>query len=140
MSDGANPNNGTILVVDDDPAALNYLAALLRKEGFGILLADSGYNAFTQLEKRARAQDSQTELAAIICDWKMPGWDGLKLRTELLNTPYRDVPFLLMSGAVTRGELEAAARRGLTGVVLKPVNRDILVRKLRELIANRASS
>lgn len=131
--------NGNILIVDDDPAAVNYISALLRKEGYLPHSAESGYAAFTFLSKRLENESEAPNLAAIICDWKMPGWDGLKLRTELLSTAYRDVPFILMSGAVTKEELEAAARRGLTSVILKPVNRENLVKKLRELIANQPS-
>lgn len=129
----------TVMLVDDDPAALSYITTLLRKEGYEVLVGDSGYSAFSLLEKR-HAELQHVDVDCIIVDWKMPGWDGLKLRVELMNTPYRDVPYVLMSGAVTREELEAAARRGLSGLLVKPVDRDALVQKINEIIANQSAS
>jgi CheY-like chemotaxis protein len=64
----------------------------------------------------------------------MPGWDGLRVLTEIRTRPYKDLPVILMSGAVTREQLLAAAAKNLTSVLLKTLDKDVLLAKVTELI------
>lgn len=129
---------GCVLVIDDDSSALNFIAMILRKEGFDTVTAESGYAGFTVLERRAQEFDGDVRVMAIICDWKMPGWDGLKVLSEIRNRSTAHIPFILISGAVTREELENAAKNKADAVVLKPVNKDILVSKLKDIVEKSA--
>jgi CheY-like chemotaxis protein len=46
--------------------------------------------AFVALEKQP-VENQGVFLKGIVCDWKMPGWDGLKLLAELKKSPYKAV-------------------------------------------------
>ncbi|MCC7442154.1 MAG: response regulator [Bdellovibrionales bacterium] len=122
-----------VLVVDDDPSALKFVSTLLKKEGITTAESDNGYAAFTYLNKQLETS-GEIGVAGVISDWKMPGWDGLKLLAELRGHPVLNaIPFILVSGAVTRPELENAARQGANGLLLKPFDHEKLLTKVKEL-------
>ena len=47
-------SKGTILVVDDEKAILDLAGVILKGAGYEVLVSDSGYAAFTLLEKRVQ--------------------------------------------------------------------------------------
>jgi response regulator RpfG family c-di-GMP phosphodiesterase len=57
-----------ILVVDDEQGILSAIERLLRRDGYDILLAENGSAALERL--------TNTEVAVIICDQRMPGMAG----------------------------------------------------------------
>lgn len=70
----------TILVVDDEEMLRNLLSKILEKEGYSVLLAESGQHALEVLI------DSNVDI--VLTDVKMPGMDGF----EFLKTVKRDYP------------------------------------------------
>jgi CheY-like chemotaxis protein len=120
-----------VLVVDDDKSTLKFVSAILKKENIPTFESDTGYAAFSFLEKQLQT-GGQIGVAGVISDWKMPGWDGLKLLSELHGHPaLKRIKFVLMSGAVTRPDLEIAMKHGADGILLKPFDREILLAKVR---------
>lgn len=80
----------TILVVDDDPAILKTVSALLGRD-FKVLRAKSGIEAL-QLSK-----DSRFEISLLLSDFQMPGMSGVELATQL-TAQRPEIKVLLMSG------------------------------------------
>jgi CheY-like chemotaxis protein len=103
-------------------------AASLRREGFCTLQADSaadGYRLATELRP-----------VAVVADARLPGEDGLRLTERLKHDQQtRDVPVVVLSGSVSRGDREAAAQAGCDLLLLKPCLPDALSHAAAGLIA-----
>lgn len=83
----------TILVVDDNPATLRMLTAVLRTDGYRVLSASDGTSA---LELVAR---ETPELCLI--DIILPGFDGHELARRMRSIPALvDVPLIALSGLI----------------------------------------
>ncbi|MDZ4676769.1 MAG: response regulator [Oligoflexia bacterium] len=67
----------------------------------------------------------------------MSDGDGLALLEKLRVGEFHYVPFILMSGAVTKEVLKNVVHQGADGVLLKPFSGDTLIKKISEAIANR---
>ncbi len=80
----------TILIVDDQPANLQILLSFLQKEGFRILVADSGERALQHLTRQ------QPDL--ILLDVMMPGLDGFEVCRRIKSDPeHADIPILFLT-------------------------------------------
>ena len=62
----------TILVVDDDPAVLEYASGVLEECGYAVLAACDGASALVILRSGGR-------IDLLFTDLKMPGFDGIEL-------------------------------------------------------------
>jgi len=132
-SDSGNLNK-TILVIDDEKAVLDAASLILTRAGYSVICSESGRSAFAVLEKRAQTYNGNARTDLLVVDWKMPGWDGLRVLTEIRASAFKVIPIILMSGAVTREQLLTAAAKNATSVLLKPLDKDVLLAKVTELI------
>jgi len=91
MSFGPLRDQKTILIVDDDSAVLESVAAVLADHDFHILSCGNGADALVQ----SRAFEGEIHL--LLSDFQMPGMSGVELATAMtLERPRLKV--LLMSG------------------------------------------
>jgi len=81
----------TILIVDDEPSVLRFMAAIVRTAGYEVLQADGGDEALAICESRAYGID------LMISDVAMPRMNGRAL-AECMNQKYPDVPIVFVSG------------------------------------------
>ncbi len=99
-----------ILLAEDNDAMRNLLALRLSAMGHDVLSADSVAQAISLLES--------SHVDSVLSDHAMPGGNGLQLLAYVRNR-MPDLPFVLMSAAVTP-EMEADARaEGVNAVVPK---------------------
>ena len=119
-----------ILIIDDEATVADFVAQILQKEGYSTLIADSGYAGLALVAERFE-KDGNPCIAGIICDWKMPGWDGVKVLEELRQGPYHHVKFILMSGVVSPEELQRAADDADT-ILIKPIDPEVLINKVQK--------
>ncbi len=105
--------NIRVLVIDDDPTALDLVANALRPEGFEVVTAGSG------IEGLALARERAPDL--VICDLVMPDMDGFEVVDRLADSDMpRDVPILILTGQ----ELGAEDRERLNGKVADVMQKD----------------
>jgi CheY-like chemotaxis protein len=90
------PRVQTILVVDDEPAIRETLAALLEDEGYAVEQATDGLDAFDAIENDA--------VDLVISDVRMPYLDGPTL-VQCLRRGGHAVPVVLMSAAAVPADL-----------------------------------
>lgn len=90
----AIPVRNTVLVVDDEPAALRVAVRGLTHFGFAVLTAADGPTAV------ALFQQHQSEIRCVLCDVTMPGMNGWATLTALRQIS-PGVPVILMSGYET---------------------------------------
>jgi hypothetical protein len=109
-----------VLVVDDDPNALDLLGRTLQGAGVRVVTASDGREALNL----ART----LQPAAITLDVLMPGMDGWEVLRELKADPEtRDIPVLMVTMTDDR---ELGYALGATEFLTKPVNRGQLVQLL----------
>jgi CheY-like chemotaxis protein len=116
-----------VLIVDDDEADRVGMAAVLEGVGHEVTLARDGDEA---LELYLRQK-----IHVVVTDMVMPGRDGLSLISALRNLdPLASV--IAISGK-SRSQLEASRIFGARRVLEKPIDRDVLVAAVAEVVEAR---
>ncbi|MEM7093248.1 MAG: response regulator [Actinomycetota bacterium] len=106
-----------VLVVDDDPVSRLVAEHILRSGGHEVVGAESAEEARQILDVEGG------DIALIVCDYNMPGANGLDLLDEL----HRDEvvvpcpPFILLTGVGEEDELDDARAGDVSGYLTKPV-------------------
>ena len=86
------PRKPTVLVVDDDGGIRSLLTLVLKAEGYEVLAAANGAEAFTLLHAN--------EFNLAMLDYQLPDTDGLKILEEAKKTDSL-LPVIMMSGMAT---------------------------------------
>ncbi len=121
----------SILIADDEKNIREGLGKALEMEGYEVLLAEDGQEAFE------RVGDEEVDL--VIADLKMPRMSGEELLRRLVDM-HPTVPVIILTGHGTIESAVQAMRAGAFDFVTKPVNLDrfsLLVRRAlstRELV------
>src|SRR3954465_9024450 len=91
----AGANSGCILVVDDQPANLRAVSALLTRHGYSVETAGNGEDAL-------RLAD-ETAPDLLLLDMMMPGMDGFELLSRLKQRPaLQRLPAVFLTAAQDR--------------------------------------
>jgi hypothetical protein len=118
------PARARILIVDDHPANLVALVAVLEPLGHELIRCGSGEEALRELLAR--------EFALILLDVQMPGMDGFKTAQLIKSRPKcRDVPIIFIT-ALSRDTAHVfrGYSHGAVDYLLKPFDGDILRSKV----------
>lgn len=111
----------TILLADDEYAALEVLELLLRGEGFDVVTASEGQEALDILMSR--------NVELVITDYKMPGMDGLELIARLQADPrLRGIPIFMTSATYS---VQKALPPGVAAFVQKPIEFRALLARVK---------
>ncbi len=125
MTDGAAAATARILVVDDQPANIRLLEAILTPRGYDVRPASSGEEALKAI--------ADTEVDLVLLDIVMPGMDGYEVCRrirEQSDTAYLPVVMVTASGDEQKVKaLEAGADDFLT----KPINQSELLARVASL-------
>jgi len=122
-------NRKTILVVDDEPEAMNLIADYLSKEGYNTLKATSGAEAL-RLAKTHKP-------FAITLDLIMPEMDGFETLQHLKKDPETsNIPVIIVS---VSHDQKTGLTLGAVGHVTKPVIRNELIKEINKACANPVS-
>jgi two-component system chemotaxis response regulator CheY len=72
---------------------------------------------------------------ALFADLEMPGLDGLALITEMRRIPaLATTPCLLITGHGNAETVRIAAQTGVSGFIVKPSKRDVILAKVRQVL------
>jgi DNA-binding NtrC family response regulator len=112
-----------LLIVDDDPEALEWLGELARAEGFTIATADSLRNARIHM---ARLQPD-----ILLADLQLPDGKGVELVGDLEARETTEV--VMITGHATVESAVEALRLGATDYMVKPVDVERLKAILRRV-------
>jgi two-component system C4-dicarboxylate transport response regulator DctD len=120
----------SILIIDDDPALLEALTAMIR-----FRLADVHLHTAAIPEDALRLMATR-EYDVILSDIRLPGMDGLTLlrRIRVLRPA---VPVIMMTGHGSDAVRQAAMDAGAVSFLQKPFDRDELVQHLRAALFGR---
>jgi DNA-binding NtrC family response regulator len=118
-----------ILVVDDERNTCDALEMILRRDGHNVLTAPSGNEALALLEEH--------EVDLILSDMKMPQMDGLELLRHI-KSRYPGLVVVMMSGHHDVTAAVEAMKEGAFDYLVKPFNRDDVLRALQKALTLRA--
>jgi len=93
----------TLLLVDDEPNILKALKRLLRRDGYTILIAESGAEALQILEKEA--------VNVIVSDHRMPVMTGIEFLAKVKEN-YPDITRIVLSGFSDLDTITEAINQG----------------------------
>jgi len=120
----ANPDVGvSILLVDDDPGAIQLMSRILAQEG-QVRFATNGTDALRL------ARDAAPDL--ILLDAEMPGMSGFDLFKELKNEPLlADVPVIFITSHGEAGFEVTALDMGAADFITKPLRSSRVLARVR---------
>ena len=114
-----------ILIVDDEEGVRRSLKKLLQRDGYDILLAENGTEAIDIVRQRVN------EIETVVCDFKMPGLDGLETLMEIskLNP---EIIKIILTGYATLDRAIESVNSGIDGFLTKPFDNKEIRLKLKE--------
>jgi CheY-like chemotaxis protein len=114
-----------IVVIDDNRAWLEVLAEYLRDKGFDVLTATDAARGLPLLEGK--------EVSLVVCDYHMPGMDGLQLIRHL-QQQQRQAAILMLSDDREPSLRARALEAGAQAFLEKSVAPGQLLRKVKQLV------
>lgn len=116
-----------VLIADDEHNIRHILDFSLHAEGFDVLSADNGEDAFTL---------AVTEIPdLIILDVMMPGKGGIETCRRLKEDNRTSaIPVVLLTARSSRADREAGDSVGADGYITKPFRPQKVIEKVQELL------
>jgi DNA-binding NarL/FixJ family response regulator len=118
-----------VLLVDDDDVFRRSTARILAGHGYSCVERATGAEARTVL-------DTQHDVAALLCDIRMPGTSGLELLRELA-ADFPDLAVVMTTGIDDPQLAEVAFELGAFGYVIKPFDTNELLISLASALRRR---
>ena len=120
----------TVLVVDDEPDARDYLTTVLQDNGFATVIAKDGTEAIAKLE------EAVPDLVSL--DITMPEKSGVSVYRKLKeDDQLKDVPVIIITGVSDEFQKFISTRRQVPppdGYISKPVDADVFIKMVGDLI------
>lgn len=117
-------NGAQILIVDDELAIRQVLAANLQKNGYAVDHVGSGEEAIDRL--------SGGDVDVVICDINMPGLSGIDVMRKTQEAGI-DTTFLLMTAFASVDTAIKAMRLGAFDYLVKPVSTEEVLHQLKQI-------
>jgi len=124
-----NPDNKDylILVVDDDRSHIKLMEKLLGAEGYNVVVCDEAPNGLEIAMKRRPN--------LIVLDVMMPIINGFNIcRLIKSEEECKHIPIILLTSRVTEEDQKIGQEVGADAYLLKPVNTQEFLNKVRELL------
>ena len=113
-----------ILLVDDSKTDLHHLSTLLGQRGYQVSTAENGDEALHRLT------EDRPDL--ILMDVVMPGQNGFQLTRTITRDPrYAGLPVIMCTSKGQESDKVWGIRQGARDYIVKPVDADDLVAKIR---------
>lgn len=119
-----------IVAVDDSPLILKMLEKVL-EDKFDVHSFSTAVRTLQFLRGKDRIPD------LIILDIEMPEMDGYELSSKIREMEHlKDVPIIFLTSNKDRNSVIKAAENGAKDYVIKPIDNEILLRKIYLLLHN----
>lgn len=119
-----NRNEGTILVVDDDPVNLKIVTAYLTPHNFKVIHASNGHNALAILENNRKPD-------IVLLDIMMPGMSGFELCEAIRKQAGHSLlPIIFLTAKQQVEDLENAFKLGGNDYITKPFSAGELLSRI----------
>jgi formate/nitrite transporter len=119
-----------MLVIDDDKTVLASCRKIFMAEGFDVVTSEHPQEALKIAGNMA--------FDVILVDWKMPGWDGLDVVSEL-DRSSPDAALVMISGYPTLERATEAMKRGAMDYVAKPFTPEEIVQTVKKAVLHKVT-
>ena len=108
------PNRLPVLLIEDEPAVMSYVRAVLERSGYTVICSDSGINGLRQLES--------SEFMGVVSDMRTPGGvDGADVHAWIVqNRPQLAARLVFITGDIANEETAATLEKTGVPCVEKP--------------------
>jgi signal transduction histidine kinase/CheY-like chemotaxis protein len=122
------PQQGRLLVVDDDPQVVDLVRQLLEGEPYEVIAATDGQEALEAI--------AQKRPDIILLDLLMPEIDGFAVIEHLQQDPqHRQIPVIVLTAKTLTAAEQAMLEQSVRTVIQKRgLDRDTLIQELRSLL------
>ena len=119
-----------MLIIDDEDVILESCRRIFSAEGFQVSCTTSPPEGLRLI--------ADSFFDVILCDWKMPGFDGMDVLEELQSrSPHSAI--VMISGYPTPARQTEALKRGAMDYVAKPFTPGEIVEAVRKAIRRKAN-
>ena len=115
-----------VLVVDDDPATLEYMEMVLQTSGFTVDKATTGEQALAAVVAHP--------VDVILLDWRLPDIDGLTLCKQLRDDLGITTPVMVLTADRADALLEKIHAAGATDYLHKPFGPSALIDRMNAMM------
>ena len=112
------PHKLSVLVIDDDPIALEHAKITLSQVKISCETADSGRKALDMISIRHTRRE---DYDLILVDWKMPEMDGVETTREIRKIVGDHTPIIILTSYNWDDISEQAKQAGVDSFVAKPL-------------------
>lgn len=120
---------GRVLLVEDDIDQRRLVAGIVKAEGYAVAEAGSVAAALEEL--------ARSPVDAVLCDWKLPGRDGMELLAEVKER-FPETAFVMATAYGTISHAVTAVRAGADDYLAKPFERGALLLSLERTMRTRS--
>ena len=114
----------TILVIDDETEILEGMSRWLTEEGYAVVTAMNGSEAFEKLK--------EIRPSLIFLDIKMPGMGGFEVLQKLRGSPgTSSIPVIMLTATAETASILKAQNMRAVDYIVKPFLGDELIRLIR---------
>lgn len=121
--------NKKVLIADDNFLIYFHLSEFLKSSGIESIYAQDGYEAIDIIKGR-------DDIDAVLMDMQMPGIDGISSLNEIKKIR-STIPVIIQTGHVRKAQVDGYFAAGCDDVIEKPIDEDMLVNKLIDLMMNK---
>lgn len=114
----------SILIVDDDVSMSKTLSAVLKRKGYNVTVADSGFDAIGMVKNNPYDM--------IFMDVRMPGMDGVEA-FERIQKIRPDAVVMMMTAFAVEDLVQKALNEGAYGIIYKPLDIDKIIASLDDV-------
>ena len=120
-------NKPTILIIDDEPALLLGLTAIIRRHGYNVITAADGN------EGLRKAREAMPDL--ILSDVMMPPPNGFELRRLMsLDAILSPIPFIFLTARSNVEDRVSGIREGADDYITKPFETEELIARIEAVL------
>ena len=116
----------TILICDDDPTQRRLIQAVLEREGFSVLHAENGAQAYDRLSQNSG-------IDAVILDLVMPGQSGIDTLKEIRAAGIR-TPVVVLTASGGIDTVVKAMQAGAQDFFIKPASPERILVSVRNAL------
>lgn len=132
MSANEEKKDYRFLIVDDRTQMLIHLKGMLKAGGYKKI-------ACAETAREALGIIKRYPVDFIIADWHMPNMTGIELLTVIRKDPaYCDIPFLMITGEMTKEKVVYALEEGVDGYLIKPISQNQVITAVIDILYEKA--
>ena len=124
-----NPKEMNVLVIDDDPIALEHAQIVLGQVGINCETAASGAEGLEMVKVR---HGRRADYDLLLVDWKMPDMDGVETTRQVRAIVGHDTPIIILTSYNWDDVAEEARSAGVDTFVPKPLFAGSVLDEFRE--------